>query len=193
MGKRFIEAVFEGDYKSIRGYLEGFVAARGKESCLFICSDTGVESETLTEHIREWISLGTRLHHILIEIALFEEIRAAIAATGENALIGSSAIKSSKKVKGANFNFRFATYGRKYAEEIKAMLDRLPEGVTLSDYTPVEKIDEDCKGVELYTVCHDYEFKGEGTLSGPVEEIIILRAALDAHPLIEAGKVKLDL
>jgi hypothetical protein len=193
MQKEFIEAVFEGDYHTIRGYIEGFVAARGKESCYYVCTDCGVEPETLSEHIREWISLGGKLHHLLIESELFNEIRAALMAADKKAILCSSAIKSNKNVRGANFHFRFEAYGKKYAHEIKAILERLPERMVLTDYNPVEKIDEECKGVELYTVCHDYEFKGEGTLSGPVEQVIALREALDAHPLVEAGKVKLDL
>jgi hypothetical protein len=193
MQKTFIEAVFEGDYKSVRGYLEGFVAALGIRYGYFICSDSGVESETMAEQIREWISLGTRIHHVLMEDGLFEKIRDAMEAAGNSALVNSSCIKSTKQVKGAFFRFRFETYGRKYAEEIKELLRQLPEGVTLSEYTPVEKIDEDCKGVELYTVCHDYVFSGDGLISGDVGAVIRLRSALDAHPLIEAEKVRLDL
>lgn len=193
MQKEFIEVVFEGDYHTIRGYMEGFAAARGKESIFFFCSDCGVKTDTLSEHIREWISLGGKLHHLLIESGFFDEIRAALAVADKKALLGSSAIKSAKKVNGASFSFHFETYGRKYAEEIKDILARLPEEVSLTDYLPKEKIDEDCKGVELYTVCHDYEFTGAGTLAGPVEEIITLRADLDAHPLIEAEKIRLEI
>jgi hypothetical protein len=193
MQKTFVEAVFEGEYRTIRGFIEGFVAARGKDSSFFICSDCGVEAETLSEHIKEWISLGSRLHHVLIESGLFAEIKAALEAAGETALLGSSSIRSSKQVKGAHFRFHFEAYGRKYADEIKAIIEALPEGVSLTDYRPEETIDEECRGVELYTPCHDYVFQGEGTISGPVELAIPLRAAFDAHPLIEAEKVLLDI
>jgi hypothetical protein len=102
-------------------------------------------------------------------------------------------LRSSTPVKGASFRFRFITYGRKYAEEIKELFGRLPEGVTLDEYSPVEKVDDECKGVELYTPCHDYVFQGKGVISGGLDLVIPLRGILDAHPLIEAEKIKLDL
>lgn len=63
----------------------------------------------------------------------------------------------------------------------------------MAGYNPVEEIDEECKGAELYTPCHDYVFQGDGIISGPVDLVIPLMATLDAHPLIEAGKVSLEL
>lgn len=85
MQKNFTEVVFEGDYHSIRGYIEGFIAATGKDLSCFICSDYGVEAETLSEHIREWVSLGSRLHHVLMEDELLDGIKAALAASGRKA------------------------------------------------------------------------------------------------------------
>jgi hypothetical protein len=193
MLRNFTEAVFEGNYNAIRGYIEGFVAASGKDLRFFVCAESGVEAETLSEHIREWISLGANLHHVLMEDDLCDGIQAALAASADKGLLNRLSLRSAKSVKGASFRFSFIAYGRKYAEEIKEILGRLPEGVTLDDYTPVEKVAEDCKGVELYTPCHDYLFQGKGVISGCVGLLIPLRGTLDAHPLIEAEKVRLEL
>jgi hypothetical protein len=193
MQKNFIEAVFEGDYHAVRGYIEGFIAAGGKDLSCVICSDAGIEAETLSEHIREWISLGTRLHHVILEEELLNGIKAALGASGNRGLLNSSSIRSCKTVRSTYFNFRFSAYGRKYADEIKELIARLPDGVTLADYNPVETIDEECKGVELYTPCHDYVFQGEGVISGPLDLVIPLRATFEAHPLIEAEKVRLEI
>lgn len=193
MKRKFTEAVFAGNYNAIRGYIEGFVAASGKDLHFFVCSESGVEAETLAEHIREWISLGAGLHHVLLEDELLEGLRAALSASGDRGILGSSSIRSSIPVKGASFRFSFITYGRKYADEIKDILRRLPEGVTLGDYTPAEEVDKECEGVELYATCHDYVFQGKGIISGAVDLVIPLRGAFDAHPLIEAEKVRLDL
>jgi hypothetical protein len=193
MRRNFTEAIFEGDYHTVRGYIEGFVAATGKDLSFFICSDSGVEAVTLSEQVREWISLGIRLHHVLLEDELFDGIKAALATSGDKGLLGRLSLRSSKTVKGASFRFRFSAYGRKYADEIKEILARLPEDVLLANYTPVEKIDEEARGVELYTPAHEYVFQGEGVISGPVNLVILVRATIDAHPLIEAEKVRLDL
>jgi len=192
MRRNYTEAIFEGDYNTVRGYIEGFVTATGKDSSFFICSDSGVEAVTLSEQIWEWVSLKTRLHHVLMEDELMDRIKAALAASGDRGQLNRIAIRSSKTVRGASFKFRFTTYGRKYAEEIKELLGRLPEEINLADYNPVEKVDEECRGGELYTPCHDYVFQGAGVISGPVNLVIPLRAALEAHPLIEAEKVRLE-
>jgi len=191
--RNFTEVVFEGEYNTIRGYIEGFVAASGKDLRFFVCSDSGVEAETLSEHIREWISLGARLHHVLLEDELLDGIQAALAASGNKGQIKRLSLRSCKPIKGASFRFRFTAYGRKYADEIKEIIGRLPEGVTLEDYNPVEKVDEECGGGELYTPCHEYVFQGEGVISGPVNLVIPFRATIAEHPLIEAEKVRLDL
>lgn len=191
MQRNFTEAVFEGQYNAIRGYIEGFLDGTGKDYLFYISSDTSVEAETLAEQLKEWITLGKGLHHIIIEDELFTKIRDGLAIAGRSALLDSSSIKSSKPVKGASFTFSFCAYGRKYADEIKEIIGRIPEGVSLTDYQPTETIDEDAKGVELYTPAHDYVFQGKGIFSGAVEEIIPLRKTLDEHPLVEAGKVAL--
>jgi hypothetical protein len=191
MQRNFTEAVFEGHYNAIRGYIEGFLDGMGKDYLFYISSDTSIEAETLAEQLKEWITLGKGLHHIIIEDELFTKIRDALSIAGRSALLGSSSIKSSKPVKGASFTFSVSAYGRKYADEIKEIIGKIPEGVSLMDYQPVETIDQDAKGVELYTPVHDYIFQAKGMFSGAVEEIIPLRKTLDEHPLIEAGKVTL--
>jgi hypothetical protein len=191
MQKKFVEAVFKGHYNAVRGYIEGFLDGMGKDYLFYISSDSAVEAETLAEHLREWITLGNGFHHIIIEDEPFIKIREALSIAGRTSLLNSSSLISSKPVKGASFTFSFSAYGRKYAEEIKEKVGRIPEGVSLTDYEPVETIDEGAKGIELYTPAHDYVFEGKGVLSGAVEEIIPLRKSLDDHPLIEADKVKL--
>jgi len=191
MKKVFIEVVFEGHFNTIKGFIEGFQAGMGSSHSYFFSSDSAVDSETFAEHIRDWISLGNKLHHVIMEEELFEKINGSITDGDGSYLLTRASRRSAKPVKAASFTFRFIAYGRKYAGEIKEILGRLPEGVTLSDYLPIEKIDEECSGVELYTTCHDYLFQGKGVLSGAVEEIIPLRKTLYDHPLIEADKVTL--
>lgn len=191
MKKKFIEAVFEGHYNGIKGFIEGFQSGTGKGYSFFFCSDHEVDSETFSELIKDWISLGNKIHHVLMEEELLESIKKALAKAGDTGLLNSAALKSAKPVREASFVFKFITYGRKYAEEIKEILSKLPEGVKITDYNPVEKIDKDAKGVELYAPVHDYVFQGKGTITGQADLIIPLRKTLDDHPLIEADKIRL--
>jgi hypothetical protein len=191
MGKNFVEVVFEGHYDAVKGYIEGFLAGMKKNYLFFFASDWNIEAETLKEHIRDWITLGDKIHHVIMEEDLFAKIDKALSAGGESGLLKFSSIKSRKHVKQASFDFEFESYGRKYAEEIKKLLSTLPEGVSLLDYEPQEKIDTGAKGVELYSPAHDYIFQGKGSIKGPVDEIIFFRKILDDHPLVETDKATL--
>jgi hypothetical protein len=192
MGNRFIEVVFEGHYNTVKGYIEGLQDGMGTAHSVFFSSESGIAAETFSELVKEWVSLGHKLHHVVMEEALFTILEDVLSKKGKNTLMNSGSIKSSKSVRQATFNFRFDAYARKYAEEIKELLGKLPEGVSLHDYKPEEKINHDAEGVELYTPAHDFIFHGKGAIVGPVEQVVSFRKLLDDYPLIEAEKVLLD-
>jgi hypothetical protein len=189
MTEKYVEIVFEGHYNTVRGYLEGLRDGLGTSSKFFFSSESGIAAETLAELIKEWISLGQRLHHVVVEENFCAKIREVLSSKGTDALVNLASIKSSRMVREARFNFKFDAYARKYADEIKELLDRLPEGVSLHNYLPEEKMNHSAEGVELYAPAHDYILRGEGTIIGSVEQIISFRKLLDDHPLIEADKI----
>lgn len=193
MRNRFVEVVFEGHFNTVRGYVEGLRDGMGTASEFFFSSEAGIEAETLSELIKEWVSLGHKLHHVVMEEELCNKIKDVLSKKGRDAVMTYTSIKSSKLVRGAVFDFEFEAYASKYADEIKELLSRLPEGVSLSDYKPEEKINHKAEGVELYTPAHDFIFRGKGSIAGPVEQVVAFRGVLDEHPLVEAKKVILDL
>ncbi|MDD2335680.1 MAG: hypothetical protein PHD01_03790 [Geobacteraceae bacterium] len=193
MENKFVEVVFEGHYNTVRGYIEGLQDGMGTAYKFFFSSEAGIKAETLSELIKEWVSLGHRLHHVVMEEAFFSKVKDVLLKKGRDSIMTSSSIKSSKNVKEATFDFKFEAYARKYADEIKELLGNLPDGVSLHHYKPEEKINHDAEGVELYAPAHDYIFHGKGTVIGQIEQVVMLRNILDDHPLIEAEKVFLDL
>lgn len=193
MGNRFIEVVFEGHYNTVRGYVEGLQDGMGTSHKVFFSSESGIAAETFSELIKEWVSLGHKLHHVVMEEVLYTILEDVLSKKGKDTSMNSGSIKSSKIIRQASFTFRFDAYARKYAEEIKELLGSLPEGVSLQQYKPEEKINHDAEGVELYTPAHDYIFHGKGAIVGPVEQVVSFRKLLDDYPLIEAEKVFLDL
>jgi hypothetical protein len=193
MGNTFVEVVFEGHYNTVRGYIEGLQDGIGSDYKFFFSSETDIAAETLSELIKEWVSLGHRLHHVVMEEVFFAILKDVLSKKGSDSLMTSSSIKSSKNIKEATFDFKFDAYARKYAEEIKELLGKLPEGVSLHHYKPEEKINHDAEGVELYAPAHDYIFHGKGTIIGPIEQVVAFHMILDDHPLIEAEKIFLEL
>jgi len=192
MAKQYSEVVFEGHHGNIRGFIEGFIAGSGKEMSFFFSDKAGVKAETISDIIKEWISLSNKIHHVIMESELLNSIKKSLENLDESDVLSRPSIKSVKAIKAASFRFKFATYGKKYGDEIKNLLDKLPGGLSMKDYAPVEKVNEDAKGVELYSPAHDYSFEGSGVITGPVDEAIAFRKALDDHPLVDVTVIDLE-
>ncbi|RQW83951.1 MAG: hypothetical protein EHM79_14895 [Geobacter sp.] len=193
MGNKFTEVVFEGHYDTVRGFIEGLQDGMGTEYKFFFSSEAEIEAETFSELIKEWVFLGHKLQHVVMEDALLTKIQDVLSRKGVNDLLNSNSIKSTLCVKEASFDFKFEAFARKYADEIKGLLSNLPQGVSLHHYKPEEKIDPDAEGVELYAPAHDYIFEGKGTIIGPIEQVFPFRKLLVDHPLIKAEKIYLEL
>lgn len=192
MQRVFIEAVIESPFDTARGYIEGLQDGMRTDHTFFFCSEWGIASETFAELFKEWLSLGHRLHHVVMEEELFAKLESTLAEKDKNAIINYSSIKSTKTIKSAYFNFKFDAYARRYGDEIKELVLKLPEGVALENYKPEEKINHDAEGVELYTPAHDYIFHGKGTIRGPIDKIVPIHKILDDYPLIETEKIVLE-
>jgi hypothetical protein len=192
MAKQYSEVVFEGHYSNIRGFIEGFIAGSGKELSFFFSEQAGVKAETMSEVLKEWISLSNKIHHVVMESELFEKIKKSLERLTDSDSLNKGSIKSAKAIITASFRFKFSTYGRKYGEDIKKLLEKLPGGLSLKEYSPVEKIDKDAKGVELYSPAHEYTFEGTGVIAGPVDEAIAFRKVLDDHPLVDVTVINLE-
>ncbi|MCU0845253.1 MAG: hypothetical protein MUC76_10040 [Spirochaetes bacterium] len=192
MTKQYSEVVFEGPYSNIRGFIDGFIAGSGKEFAYFFSDNAGVKAETMSEVLKEWISLSNKIHHVVMESDLLDKIKKSLEKSVDSDSLNKASIKSAKAIKSASFRFKFNTYGRKYGDDIKKLLEKLPGGLSLKEYAPVEKVDKDARGVELYSPAHEYSFEGTGVIAGPVDEAIAFRKVLDDHPLVDVAVINLE-
>jgi len=192
MSKKYYEVVFEGNLDIICGMLEGFMLASGAKWEWYSSKDSNVETETFTDIIKEWASMKTRLHHIIMEEEFHVKLQKAVADREDLKFIKAKYTKSAKEIKNASFFFEAKAYAKKYGEEIKSILSNPPDGVTIKDYKPVETIDKDAKGTELYAPTHDYTFTAEGLAVGEFGNLLKFRKILDDHPLVAVSKIKLQ-
>ena len=195
MKKKYFEVVFEGYWNAIEGLLQGFILGKGKEKDwnYYFSKKVGIKTETLTEIIMEWITLQTKLHHIIMPAELYDAFSHALVKSTHPEFADNKYIKSSREIINASFEFSAKTYGDKYGNEIKAMIRNLPKGLELHNYNPMEKSGEDGKGVELYAPEHHYIFETTGMISGEIKELIETRKKMDDYPLIEVDEINLDL
>jgi len=192
MGKKYYEVVFEGNFDVICGMLEGFLLGKGAKWEWYSSKEAGIDSETFTEVIKEWASLKTKLHHIILEEEFHTTLQNTMKERSDLRHLKLKYTKSVREIKNCSFEFTANAYAKKYGEEIKAIIAAPPAGVTIENFNPVEEMDNSAKGVELYTPVHDYSFKGEGTASGEFGGIIAFRKTLDDHPLVQVSSIKLN-
>jgi hypothetical protein len=100
-------------------------------------------------------------------------------------------IVTNRRMRSARFSFKFSTYSRDVARDLKRTLKSLPVSLDLYDFKPKERIDPSARGPELYSPVHDYEYRGRGKLRGEIEPLLKIQAKLDAHTFIDADEIEL--
>ncbi len=189
----YYEVIFEGHEKTIYGLLEGYLLAKNNDWHFYFSDEHGVKTETMMEVILEWISLKTKLHHVIINEEFFNELGEILKKQKDSHLSKECSIKKAQVIKKASFSFEAVTYGRKYGEELKSLLNTHPDGIIMNNYDPKETINEDGKGVEMYAPEHEYTFEASGTLEGDITNLIEYRQKLDDHPLITVHEITLEV
>lgn len=192
MARTYYEVVLEGHLDTIFGLLEGVKIGAGKKWDYYFSKKVDVKRETFSEAVKEWISLGAKLHHVLIEEDFLNFLKSAMSGQPENASIGMKFLKSQRKIRSGSFKFEFKAYSSKIAAEVKQLIESLPAELALEGYNPKEKVDKEAKGVELYTPDHEYVFEGEATLKGPLPELIRARSALNSKSYVEVDQIALE-
>ena len=191
MGKKFYEVVFEGKYDVICGMLEGFMLASGAKWEWYSSREASIETETLAEIIREWTTLRSRLHHVVMEEDFHLKLQKASAERGDMRYVKPKYTRSAREIKIATFSFKANAFARKYGDEIKEILSAPPAGISIENYTPTEHVEPAVKGVDLYAPEHSYTFKGEGDIKGDFGTVIEFRKKLADHPLVDITPIKL--
>lgn len=183
------ELVFEGHHKAIIGLLEGFILASGKNWEYIFSDEAGIKSETFAAMLLEWIALKSKMHHVILSEDFAKTVKAAL---DKKSLVEKGiTLKSFLPIKEASFFFEAKTFGKPYADEIKSLLNTLPEGVQLLNYNPVETQDKDAKGVELYTPVHEFMFEATGVIKGDVAALVALRKKFSQQPLIQMRDIEI--
>jgi hypothetical protein len=191
---KYYEVVVEGHDKAIIGLLEGFILGSGKSYVFMTSREAGIKTETLGEIIKEWVTLKSRLHHIIMEEEFYKKMMAALKKTDSH-FIGEKYVRSARLIVEASFEVETETPSRKHGKEIKETLEKLPSGLQLLNYTPKEQEIPEGKGVELYAPEHDYVFQATGEVqsAGDMRVLVDFRKKLDDNPLIKVKPINLKL
>ncbi len=191
MEKKYYRAVFKGKFDVICGMLEGFLLGEGAEWEWYPYRESVIESGSFSEKILELLPFSAGQHHIVLEEKFHNALQNMLKNKSDPRYRRLKYTKAAAEIKSCSFGFTAAAYAKKFGDEIKALIEAHPAGITITGYNPVEDIDDSAKGVELYSPAHDYTFKCEGTASGKFGEIFPFRKKLEEHTLIEVSNIKL--
>lgn len=191
MPAAFHELVVEGPRGLAVGYIEGFVRAKAPDATVLYAENEGFDVETLRERIRDMLHPGREWCHILVPADVVPLVQEAIAAAESNGL--ELVVRADRAIAKARFKFSFRVYARDVAARIRKFEERLPAGVTYSADTEIcEIIDPSAAGVEAYAPAHEYEFRGDGEIHGPVDGVLEVHRMYGDEDHVDLGKIRLE-
>lgn len=191
----FYEVVLEGHKDIILGLFEGFILGRKKKYQYWFSKKIGIKTETLTEVIADWVTFKHKVHHMILDENLYNDFKTILEANRNNDTINVKFVKSVKKIESALFEFEFSTYGKKYANRFKKLINDYPAGIEIQNY----KEDEDYADVggdhvlDAYPTDHEYEFYANGIVTGELDDLINYRSKMISDPLVLARRIKITL
>lgn len=145
-----------------------------------------VRVNTLLEGIVEALKPGD-VCVALVEAGMVAKLLKAMEPWSE-----SMGVRSQQRVQGASFSFHFEIFERAAADTVRQLFTALPEGVRVSgDYAPEVLHSGDGEG--MYAPTHEYVFRGKGSLSGPLREVLEVHERCGQHERVHAGEVTLHL
>jgi len=186
----FYEIVFRGKPKVVRAFLEGLIIGSGSESTVFYSFLDGIEHDGKAAQLAEMIGIRATECHVIVDAGTSALIKRLAKRIEHDTGLG---ITKHRKVRSASMDFEFETFASRYDDEIMALLNDLPDSLRMRGFTHEIKRDPDARGVEAYSVAHHFESEGKGTISGPVDALVMFRRACLDYPLIKTEDIELNV
>ncbi len=187
---RFYEVVFQGKPKVVKAFIKGLMMGAGRDKEVYYSFDEGVHHEGKIEKFKEMFGIRAVDCHVIVgsEGSTFLK-KMARRINVDTGLV----INSNRYIRSASMAFEYHAYASRYSTEILNLLKPLPKGLKMIGFVHEEKLDPDAKGVEAYTVAHEFEAEGHGTISGRIDLLIALKRKIANLPLIKAADIILKI
>lgn len=182
MSIQFCELVINAPFLLVKGFLVGFMQGRGDSFDYYFHRKSKIERDTLGEFVKEVLHLDCHTH-----LCLPKDIVPVFRQALENVKGKINAeVLSEKDIQSASFKFSFHLYDEKATGPCKELFRRLPEGVQLVDYYPMELRANHFAGVSEYGRVNPYTFEGSGTVRGEFAGVMKFHRTISEHELGES-------
>lgn len=176
MNKTFVELIIEGPDDFTRGFVTGFVAARGPKAEVVFDDEAGLADDGLLQKVKEALHLSREVTHCIVDEQTAVLVREAIGAAEEARL----SIHSDRVITGGSFAYEFEVFNRDNGAKFLRRVSDLPQGVTLEEHEQEIKEVPEAHGPELFAPEHEYTLVGKGRAVGPIDKIIWLYKEFDS-------------
>lgn len=185
---KFYEVVVEGHFERSHGLLLGMFLGAEVQGKLYFSHEEGVHA-SFGERLREIVGLHAPVCHAVVD----EPVRALFEHHATDLAAHDVRLAAVRGIRNSRFEFSYRTYAARYAQEIRALLNGLPQGAKLEGGEPHERTDTAVAGIEAYAPVHEYECDGAGTIIGRIDVVIEAHHRLLSHPLVKAERIVLEL
>lgn len=184
MARAYYELVIIGEEKVTEAYVRGFLYGRGMSEEVLFAREHGFSRH----HLKSLIT-----HRDYLHLVCSASVRGTLASAVRRAPRDMEMeLVSERKISKAWFHFKFDTFSRKVAGQLKRIFSSPPPGVRIPYYEPQELVQPDAKGVEGYAPMHEYHFFGEGSAEGDVHSLAGFYRKLEGNEFVEVEDVNLD-
>jgi len=184
------ELVVTGSEKALRGFIAGFEAGREVRDVVLLGEDLQVEGLPFAERLRGLVGGGTP-HLVIAPERSGHALAAAIEARGADAGLELRAVSV---IASARFAFQAKAFAPDVAARIRtALLESLPEGVTIEGLRQDERREAEAHGTELYSPVHDYTWQATGTFVGPLPGVLEMHRRAREEKFVEPEPLHLEV
>jgi len=189
MSKRFCEIVIDSPFVLFKGFLMGFLSCSQQKPLYYFHKYEGINIETLSEHLKEWLGLETHVH-LCIEENLADKLEDAISSCFSKLGI---AVISNKIIEKADFTFSVGLYDESLSEHFKDEINKLAGVNTTIHLKKIEIIDPGWQeiGMGAVSLIPPVHNVFEGSFKGEFEDILIAYRKLKTNQLIKLSGIHL--
>jgi hypothetical protein len=184
MADNYYELIIQGDKKTSRAYLEGFLRGKNIRSGVIFCKDYKISSR----HDIKGPDFRHEHLHLICVTGIKTSILSAVKRAPESLSI---TVEMERALASISFEFSFETFNKEIGAKLKRMFHNPPKGVEIEDFDENEEILPEAKGVEAYAPLHDYQYKGGGKVTGDVEQVLFFHKKLKDLELVDVNDIQL--
>ncbi len=184
-----LELVVEGQELLVQGFVKGLFVGGPSHDWPVFNNEFGIEAERFSSALKEWVGLAEHLSHFVVAEESLELVRDAL----RNPRCPGLELRAVRPVLSASFDFTFAIFNEELGQQARDIFEKVPDGVAVADYQVEELRSDADKGVELYTSAHDYELKGQGSVSGSFRDTLYVHEQARRVEQIAESELRLVL